>query len=407
MASSGSAAWAKYFQGKGDIETTMKVASAAYDPMNVSKKMGDIPAGTKVLYLKTSTYEQKALIQFEVNRKIFRARVPFDNLAKPGVKASGAASLKPQAFGLASDSKTWSIQEYTTQLKSSLGSRSDLSAPVRTYLEALVNHYTGTTSKNDLTKLFAKLKSDLPLNDINKDFGEVLGPIAVYKLQLFKSKRITLASNIAISVPLRPNEPLMDYGIYASSKKDVLYTISAKSGTSTNTVKPQDILMLLSKEKNLATLKQTKEYKVLEKLATESIILGPIKAVSEMFPKLIKKEAADKSDGKTYDSAGFAGLLNENEYLKTKSKPTINEIMYECEKLIQKETKDGSLNMNSLFSKAINNKVLYVKFELDNSGLPTWDVIASDDISAPQYGRVFLRTKNGYTRASDRMGIQV
>lgn len=408
MASSGSAAWAKYFQGKGDIETSMKKLSPAYDPMDVNKKMGDIPAGTKITFLKTTKYEQKALIQFEVNRKIFRARVPFDNIAKPGVKASGAASLKPQAFGLASDSKTWSIQEYTNKLKESLESREDLSGPVRTYLSALVNYYTNGVSKSELTKLYAQVKSDLPLNDINKDFGEVLGPIAVYKLQLFKGKKITLPASIAISVPLRPNEPLMDYGIYTSSKKEILYTISAKSGTSTNTVKPQDIIMLLKKDsKSFTALQNSKEFKVLEKLASESIILGPIKAVSEMYPKLIKPEAAAKSDGKSYDVAGFAGFINENEYLKTKKSPTINEIMYECEKVIQKETKDGLLNMNNIFSKAINNKVLYVKFELDNSGVPSWDVIAADDISAPQYGRVFLRTKNGYTRASDRMGIQV
>ncbi len=408
MASSGSAAWAKHFQGKGDLETSMKKTSPAYDAMDVNKKFGDIPAGTKVTYLKSAKYEQKALIQFEVNRKIYRVRVPFDNLAKPGSSGSGSPSLKPQAFGLASDSKTWSIQEYTNKLKESIESRTDLSGPLRTYLSALVNYYTNGTTKNDLMKIFANSKADLPIADINKDFGEVLGPIASYKLQLFKGKKITLPATIAISVPMRPNEPLMDYGIYTSSKKEKLYTISAKSGKSTNTVKPQDIIELLKKDQaSYRTLSQTKEFRVLEELANASIVIGPLRAVSYLYPKLVTPAAAAKTDGKTYDVSGFAGLINESEYLRKQKNPTIQEVRYECEKIIEKETKTGSLNMNQIFSKAINNKVLYVKFELDNSGVPIWGIIAADDISATDFGRVFLRTKNGYTRAADKLGIQI
>jgi hypothetical protein len=97
-----------------------------------------------------------------------------------------------------------------------------------------------------------------------------------------------------------------------------------------------------------------------------------------------------------------------NEYLKTKKNVTLNEIMYECEKLLQNESKNGSLNMNEIFSKAIEKQVIYVKFMLDARGVGEFDVIASDDIGGPgKQGRVYLRTKNGYTRASDRMGIQV
>lgn len=404
MASSGATAWAKYFQGKGDLPTTIKKETAAYDPNDPNKKVGDIPVGTKIVYLKAAKYEQRALIQYTKNNKKVLVRVPFDNIAKPGVKASGAASLKPQAFGVRD--KKYSLTEYKKVVGDFIQDRTDLSAPVKTYLFALFDYCSGgKTTKGDVTKIFAKIKSDLPLNDINKDFGEVLGPVAAYYSKLLSSKQITLPATMTIYVPERPNEPLMDYGIYVGTKQ---YVISAKSGTTTNVVKPKDILDLLSKNpKKVSKWKSKAEYKLLQMLADNSILLGPIKAVAAAQPDLISPAVADKITGAASDLTGLSKFVKQNEYLSAKAKPTLNEIMYECEKLIQKETKDGSLNMNAIFSDAIEEQVLYIKFELDASGLPTWDVIASDDIKGKSYGRVYLRSKNGYTRASDRMGIQV
>ena len=404
MASSGAAAWTKYFQGKGDIPTSLKKASPAYDPNDPNKKIGDIPAGTQVTYVKTAKFEQRALIEFTASGKKYICRVPFDNIAKPGVKASGAASLKPQAFGVRD--KRYSLAEYKKTVSDFIDDRKDLTGPVKTYLAALFDYCSGgKTTEAQLVKIFSLNKDDLPLNDINKDFGEVLGPVAAFASQLLKTKRITLPSNMQIYVPERPNEPLMDYGIYVGDKQ---YVISAKSGTTTNVVKPADILMLIGKNPDKVRKWQNKpEYKLLKMLADNSILVGPIKAIAAISPELISQAAADKVTNSASDTTGFTTFIRQNDYLKTKTKPTINEIMYECEKLIQKETKDGSLNMNQIFSDAIQEQVLYIKFELDSRGLPKWAVIASDDIRGPAYGRVYLRTKNGYTRASDRMGIQV
>ena len=404
MASSGATAWAKYFQGKGDLPTTIKKTSPAYDANDPNKKVGDIPVGTKVTYLKAAKFEQRALIEFTVNNKKYLARVPFDNIAKPGVKASGAASLKPQAFGVRD--KKYSLTEYKKIVGDSIQDRTDLSAPVKTFLFALFDFCSGgKTTKTEITKIYNMNKSDLPLNDINKDFGEVLGPVAVYYSRLLSVKQISIPANMMIYVPERPNEPLMDYGIYVGTKQ---YVISAKSGTTTNVVKPKDILDLLGKNpKKVSKWKLKPEYKLLEMLAANSILLGPIKAVAAAQPDLISPAVADKITGAASDLTGLSKFVKQNDYLSAKPKPTLNEIMYECEKLIQKETKDGSLNMNAIFSDAIEEQVLYIKFELDAGGIPSWDVIASDDIKGTSYGRVYLRSKNGYTRASDRMGIQV
>jgi hypothetical protein len=404
MSSSGPTAWAKYFQGKGDLNTTLKKASPAYDLNDSNKKLGDIPVGTKIKYIKTIKYEQRTMVELVHQGKKYYCRVPFDNITKPGVKASGAASLKPQSFGVSS--KKYLLAEYKKTVSDSIDQRSDLSSSVKVYLGALFDLCSGgKTTTKEVAQIYNINKIDLPLNDINKDFGEVLGPVAAYTSQLLKIKGITLPSNMQIYVPDRPNEPLMDYGIYVNKKQ---YVISAKSGTTTNVVKPKDILDLLDKNpKKNSKWKNKEEYKLLQILANNSTLVGPIKAVAFISPDLISEEVASKLTGTHFDLLGFSKFIQQNEYLKKRGRPTLNEIMYECEKLIQKETKEGRLNMNALFSDAIEEQVIYIKFAVSNMGLPIWKVIASDDIVGADYGRVYMRSKNGYTRSSDRMGIQV
>lgn len=405
MASAGQSAWVKYFQGRGDIETILKKDSPMFDASEPAKKlMGTLDGGTQITYIGAANYESKALIQYKKGSAYQLVRVPFDNIAKPGVKSSGAPSLKPQAFGVLD--KTYSMMEYKRLVMSNIDTRKDLPPAVKTYLTALFDYYSGgKTKKDDLSKVFAKVKSMLPLNDINKDFGEVIGPVALFGKQLLKTKGITLSTNMQIYVPLRPNEPLMDYRIVDGKRK---FTISAKSGTTTNVVKPADIIELLKNHKDIQRIKQTKEYKVLQILAENSTLLGPIRAVSAIYPNLIKPEAARKADVKNFDMVGFAAFINTNDYLKTRKMVTLNEIMYECEKLLQKETKDGMLNMNNIFAKAIEKQVTYIKFQLDASGVGEWGVTAADDIAGPKaQTKVYLRSKNGYTRSADRMGIQI
>lgn len=406
MASSGQAAWSKYFQGKGDIETIVKKNSPVYDMSKPNQKIGDISAGTKVLYLKSKNFEVKAAIEYVVNRKKVSGRIPFDNLAKPGVKASGSASLKPQAFGIGE--QKYSFSTYKKIIKDSIDSREDLSAETRSYLSALLDYHSGgSTSKMKVMKIFQNVKSSVALNDVNKDFGEVLGPVAILEQGLFRANKILLNKGSSrIFVPLRPNEPLMDYAIISGNKQ---YTISAKSGTTTNVVKPPDIISLLSKDaKKLKKWSKTKEFRILQTLAQESILTGPVKAISEVYPNLISAEAAASFTGKSYDKKLFLKFINQNDYLKTKKDPTPNEIMYECEKLLQQRTKDQTFDMTEIFADAIENQVFYVKFEIDSTGVGKWDVIVSEDIRKTKSGSVvYLRSKNGYTRASDRMGIQV
>lgn len=404
MATSGAAAWQKYFRGKGDVETRLKKDSEVFDVQTKAKLSYKLPNGAEVVYMKATAYDSKAIVRTKKGNSYVLVRVPFDNIAKPGVKSSGAASLKPQAFGV-SDKIKYPIVKYAKLIKDNIGERKDLSVNIKTYLNALVDHSMGKIKDQQISSVYKKVESDLPLNDIKKDFGEVIGPIAIHYLHLFKPKNIRVSDRMTVEVPLRPNEPLMDYAIYEGSKK---YIISAKSGETTNVVKPKDILDLLEKDPvKLKKWKKTKEYNVLKILSENSTLIGPLKAVGFMSPGLIKESAVGE-DERSFNLSSVASFISKNDYLKSKKKPTLNEVMYECEKFIRDQSVSGGLDINAIFADAIEGAVIYVKFDITINGISEWDVIISSDIKKIKSGKkAFLRTKNGYTRAADRMGVQI
>lgn len=403
MATSGAAAWQKYFRGKGDIETRLKKDSDVFDAKTKAKLSYKLTNGTEVTYLKATAYDSKAVIKAKYKNSFVIVRVPFDNIAKPGVKSSGAASLKPQAFGVA-DKVKYSIPKYYKLIKDNIGERKDLNSNLKIYLNALLEHSAENISDQKLTQIYRKVEADLPLNDIKKDFGEVIGPVAIFYRKILQPKGIRVGQAMQVEIPLRPNEPLMDYAVFDSGK---MYVISAKSGETTNVVKPKDILDLINKDpKKVKKWKGTKEYSVLQILSENSTLIGPIKAVGFISPSLIKESAV--TDEKSFKPQSVAAFINKNDYLKSKKSPTLNEIMYECEKFIRDKSVSGDLDINGMFADAISGAVIYVKFDINTAGVGEWDVIISEDIKKVKSGKkAFLRTKNGYTRAADKMGVQI
>jgi len=126
-----------------------------------------------------------------------------------------------------------------------------------------------------------------------------------------------------------------------------------------------------------------------------------------MSPSLIKESTVGE-DERSFNLSSVASFISKNDYLKSKKKPTLNEVMYECEKFIRDQSVSGGLDINSIFADAIEGAVIYVKFDITINGVSEWDVIISSDIKKIKSGKkAFLRTKNGYTRAADRMGVQI
>jgi len=387
MASTGAAAWAKYYQGKGDQATTIKKAGNVLDA-NGKATGAQLQQGTPVVVLASNAYDSKPQIRVSIGGKVQVVRFKFDDITKPGNKASAATSLKPQAFNVVTATPI-QLTEYKKRLLDALQERTDLDGPLKGYLTEVVHYWSGDyAAKGRAAKIYSHIVNDIPVNDINKDFGEVLGPLAVMKHNILAGtgheREVNATSGIYI--PARPNEPLMDYKVGP-------VVISAKSGTTTNTVKPADILGLLAKRSALNTkYSKTKEYQVLAILQSHSALTGPINAAQMLMGE-----------------KGFNAWVKNNTYFKSKKgKYTDNELMYECEKYLQNESKTGSLNFTKLFADAIKGSVVYVKFELDSTGVGKFETIVADDVMKASRGnRPYLRSKNGYTRAADKMGIQI
>ena len=383
MASTGAAAWAKHYQGKGDLPTTIKRAGNAYD--EDGKATSTILAeGTPVLVLSMKAYDSKPHIRVTIGGTAKTVRFKFDDLVKPGNKASAATSLKPQSFNVVGPA--FQLPAYKARLLDTLESRTDLDGPLKSYLRLLVEYWSGTAAAGaKIKKLYPAIKDIIPINDINKDFGEVLGPLAVIKHNILAGTGHKVNATSPIFIPVRPNEPLMDYKVGT-------VVISAKSGVTTNTVKPPDILGLLAKDAAKKRLyANTKEYKILEILAANSIKQGAVEAARYLLGNK------------------FNNWVSNNTYLKNKKgKYTELELMYECEKYLQNESKIGSLNFTKLFADAIKGSVVYVKYSIDSSGIGKFETIVAQDVMKSATGtRPFLRTKNGYTRAADKLGIQI
>jgi len=400
MASTGSTAWTKYFKGQ-DVSTVMKRDSDAFDGDGKTRLNFKVKANEKIVVFDSDSYQEKAVIKRLSDNKI--CRVTFNNIQKPGRETS--VNLKPQAFGIG-DTK-YNIEDYVDLVLNNIEDRTNLSPETKNYLQSLVLYFAGFENLQFTQKAYNDASS-LPLRDIKKDFGEILGPIAVIKKQILTELDIPKGNTTKIYMPARPNEPLMDYGIIVGEKT---YVISAKSGTTTNVVKPQDIINLLKKDASKhRKYQRTEQYKILESLSENGIVDGPIIAASKLPGGPSPEAAADvKKKLKTgsykddkYDIGLMGSFINSNDYLKKQSKPTLNQIMYECEKMIAAKSKNG-LDFTPIFKDAVSNQVIYVKFDISAS-TPNFEVVMNDDFSTR---KVTLRTKNGYTRRSDRMGIQV
>ena len=233
--------------------------------------------------------------------------------------------LKPQQFGLAG--KEYSYSGYISAIKTGISTQIK-GRDLQEYLLALLNYTAGTISKKKMED-YAELYSSSPQvksqeKNIKKYYGEVLGPIWTIQNNAFGD--IPNKSKAKIFHPTAENEPLTDYEVrYPRENKPGLKArqlqstksknttakglvdnmlsnnrISAKSGTTTNTVKSQDIISLVVQRKDIHKYwKGSKQWGVLEILADNSTAVGPLKAAKYLneqgeLPGYLKLPVADK-----------------------------------------------------------------------------------------------------------------
>ena len=224
MGTTGKAAWEKYFQGNGDVDTFAKDAADIYDLISQTKVIGNLPQGQKITYLSADTYEPKPVIKYEAAGKIYKARIKFDMMQKPGIRSTtdptnvktiANKSLAPDGLGLGG--KTILKRDYIKTVNTAIDKCTLVAPHIKEFLKVFLEKSKVT---NSVLNTAAKDISGKDLAIIAKDFGEIAG--AWWFLNNYDGD---IAS---IEFPARSNEPLVDYyGVYGNKLK---IGVSAKSG---------------------------------------------------------------------------------------------------------------------------------------------------------------------------------
>jgi hypothetical protein len=406
MASTGAVAWRKHFAGKGNIETTMKKASPLLDAD--FRSVGKVQAGQKILFLETAEYQDKTPIK--IGEDVYY--VTFNAVQKPLGKGVSGIKLKPQDFSFFTR-EGWGAKELAEELISEVEERADLEPDLKNYLIAITKYWAkiGRVTTSDLNALPVPAKG---IAEINKDYGEMLGAIACIKHKILQPN-VRLTNGAKLNFPLRGNEPLVDYYVIDGKKK---YSISAKSGTTTNTLKPGDVKKLLEAKGEWSSWARKSIGKMVDCIVSTSTFQFPFQFINTMYPGTLSKEALKIASGwtirdvakKNYDQVQFAKLIKLIDVPnKSVTKlPTVGELFYYTEKcIIEGANNKPAYNPTDMFVQATASNVMYVKY-LISAGKPQGDfeIMIPDANKVSEQKKIKWRSKNSTARAADKLGMQ-
>lgn len=223
MATTGKSAWEKYYQGRGDIDTIIKKQSDVYDPKNVNKVIGNIPAGTKVIVFGTRQFDSKPVVEYQKGKQKYKVRVKFDNLQKPGVaprtgkkdsRTIANKALTPNELGLGG--KTIPKNRFKAVVRSAIDSCNVVAPHVKKFLHDFIEKSESSTMR--LNESVTQI-NDADIKVIEKDFGEIAGAWWFINNYDENLDRVEFPDQIAT--------PLVDYYVYY--KNGVKLKISAKA----------------------------------------------------------------------------------------------------------------------------------------------------------------------------------
>ena len=410
MASTGADAWEKYFKGKGVIDTVMKTDSTVYNNMGIA--VGKVKANESIKVLDWGQYETRYPIQTSSGMKGF---VTFNNISKPKTtKATAGIKLKPQDFKTIMTGANFKCKSLAKSLIGELENRTDLDPSLVNYTIALTKYWAGidTVTSNSVTALY---NAQMPgLAELQKDYGEMLGAIACTHKNLLKDVGQPLDDNSIIKFPLIGNEPIVDYYIVPSATKPAI-SISAKSGDTTNTLKPQHIIKLLEDNKKTAYWQSKPVYNIMKLVAEKSISQFPFYAINVLYPSTLSLTALNEVDNKfkssnfankTYNKTLFGGVFKLLSFDEN-NPPSIGELFYALESFICKKLNEKYPEDNKkIFKDATSALVIYVKFKVTTTKpYGQFDIMASD-ANTVDTKAIKWRTKNSRNRAADKIGLQ-
>ena len=305
-------------------------------------------------------------------------------ILKP-IKLAGSLILKPSFFGTSNNNivdKEIPFGSYYNALIVAIGSTNKLSDEQKEVLISIAEYTQSPnpSTKSKMKKMMNFLGQTIQINTINNDYGESLGPLAIRANGLLP---IDFKSAV-VKIPSRSNEPLLDYIIKDKNRE---YKISAKSGTTTNTLKPGDVLSLIDGNDTLKKKwSKTPQYQIIKLLNEGSTKQGPI--TTAMWMK----------------NNGF------EDYFKWLKKDAYTEeVRQKCEDAIVAISREA-LDFTPIFKDATSSKVYYVKFRITVMGDSQWELVETpkDETEKKKTEkRVTFRSKNFVGRPKDKLGFQV
>lgn len=410
MASSGADSWQKYFKDKGVVDTVMKNDSTLYDEKGAV--IGKIKTNDPIKVLVSDTYEARYPIQIATGKRGF---VTFSNISKPKTtRATAGIKLKPQDFKTIMSGTSFKYKTLASDLIDELEDRTDLDPRLVNYTVALTKHWAGIDGVSAVT-VSSLYDSQIPgLAELQKDYGEMLGAIACINKNLLKDVGSPLTVNASIKFPLIGNEPIVDYYILPGAAMPPI-SISAKSGDTTNTLKPQHILQLLETNNKTSFWRSKPIYKIMQLVNDKSIPQLPFYAINMLMPLTLSATALREVDIKfkaanfqttNYDKKLFTDVFKLLGF-EDKNPPKVGELFYAAEAFVCKKLNELYPEENKkIFKDATSALVIYVKFKITPAkSYGQFDIMASDANSVDSK-EIKWRPKNSKNRAGDKIGLQ-
>jgi hypothetical protein len=383
---------------KGSDRATVVKKSAPYYNYGETKSVGFLPIGANVVYIDALS-ESHTRVAIRYGKEVYYTNV--DNLTKP--KSLTTVNLQPQAFNIVG--RELSVSEYVRELKNQIQTRADITGDLESYLLDLVNYsYTGTASFGGYDI------GDLPLADIIKYFGEVLGPIHCLKRGLLNKFNLGISSSSKILIPTSTTEPLLDYYLIKPDGKRI--PISAKA---TGTSNPLKVDIIVKKIKESSTLlrkyQNTVEFKILDAINNNTMMNGPF--VGAMLLGEMKDTdaalAISLQGGVIQDPTPFQKLIKGDSRLSIlprNQKPTAMQLSYVCEKKIVQYSRANAGRFTNMIKDTLAEEIIFVKLSINpTTKTPQFEALKAD--GSYGIGLVKLRSKNGYASKSDKLGFQL
>lgn len=364
-------------------------------------------AGGQVVEVSDAYDEKTNRVRVKYNNKEMNVRL--DSLVKPKTAVSGSM-LKPTDFK-SIGSTAVSASRLASALVEELQDKKDIDASEREYLIQLVEYWSGKkNSTADMAKSFMTVNPGrLPV--IQKYFGEIIGAFACCAKNIVPNVKLTRESKILF--PTRTNEPLVDYYIEDRSLFGGRLSVSAKAESSTsNTVKPDNIIKLLESAGKTSKYSSTKAYRAALIIRDNSAIAAPF-FLYDLVVKKLPKDLLDyvKSKPKSFlSSRDFDEKVMEP--ITREMNPTVSITFGQVTAFVEKFALSqmntlSAFDPSNMFKDAVSGVVVYVKYSAGTKTNPQGVFsVPSHEENAQDSKKFKWRSKNYAARFDDKIGIQ-